>query len=257
VPRPSGPACDIGAYEVAPAAVTTGAASGTTTTAATIAGTVTANAGVATGGASTHFEFGTSTSYGSSTAAQVVNGTSPVAVSAALSGLAPNTTYHYRLVATAVDGTTMGADQIFTTAAVPSGRAPTLQGLVISPAALRAATSGASIARSVRTGATISYRDSEAATTTFVVLASRRGVREGGRCVKSTKRNGGKRVHHCTRYVSFGGFSHLDSVGANRFHFTGRVGGRKLKPGAYRLSATPRLARMLGSAVKASFRIIR
>ena len=42
-------------------------------------------------------------------------GSSDTAVSAALSGLTPNTTYYYRIVATNSAGTTNGAQQIFTT----------------------------------------------------------------------------------------------------------------------------------------------
>jgi hypothetical protein len=48
------------------------------------------------------------------------SGSSPVSVSGALSGLAPSTTYHYRLVATNADGTATGDDATFTTAAAPA-----------------------------------------------------------------------------------------------------------------------------------------
>jgi hypothetical protein len=43
------------------------------------------------------------------------SGSSTVSVSAALGSLSPNTTYHYRLVATNADGTAFGADATFTT----------------------------------------------------------------------------------------------------------------------------------------------
>jgi len=42
-------------------------------------------------------------------------------VSAALTGLAPDTTYHYRIVATTRDGTSTGADATFKTSAPGSG----------------------------------------------------------------------------------------------------------------------------------------
>jgi hypothetical protein len=41
------------------------------------------------------------------------------------------------------------------------------------------------------------------------------------------------------------------------FHFTGRVGGRKLKPGGYTLQAIPRRNGQAGAAARTSFRIIK
>jgi hypothetical protein len=65
------------------------------------------------------FEYGTGADLGQSTPAGGLgggdNGVHPV--SAALAGLAPGTTYHYRLVATNTIGTTAGADHTFTTSA--------------------------------------------------------------------------------------------------------------------------------------------
>jgi phospholipase C len=65
-----------------------------------------------------HFEYGTSSSYGLSVpcASLPAAGSDPVAVSANLSGLTPNSTYHLRLVATSIGGTSRGADRTFTTA---------------------------------------------------------------------------------------------------------------------------------------------
>ena len=67
------------------------------------------------------FEYGTTTSYGSVVTAtpSPVIGISSVPVSAAITGLAPNTTYHFRLVATNSAGTINGDDQAFSTGAVP------------------------------------------------------------------------------------------------------------------------------------------
>jgi hypothetical protein len=63
------------------------------------------------------FEYGTSTAYGSSAPCSPSpgSGTSPVAVSAAISGLATNTTYHFRVSATNAGGTSTGSDQSFKT----------------------------------------------------------------------------------------------------------------------------------------------
>ncbi len=108
--------------------------------------------------------------------------------------------------------------------------------------------------RARRTGTTISYRDTQAATTTFTVLRPRRGIKRARKCVKPRRGQHGRR---CTRYVAVGKFTHRDRAGANSFHFTGRVRGHKLSPGSYRLRAVPRFARRNGRTITASFRIVR
>ena len=112
-------------------AVTTGAASGVTSTTATLNGTVNPE-GAAT---SYQFQYGTSTSYGSVTPASPASagsGSSAISESASLSGLSASTTYDYRLVATNATGTTDGSNQTFTTpAAGQSGSAFTAVGGLI------------------------------------------------------------------------------------------------------------------------------
>jgi hypothetical protein len=97
--------------------VVTGAATTITTDSATLNGSV--NPGALS--TSYHFEYGTSTAYGTSTSIQSAgNGSSDVPVSADLAAvLQPNTAYHVRLVATNTKGTVNGIDQVFTTAAIP------------------------------------------------------------------------------------------------------------------------------------------
>ena len=74
-----------------------------------------------------HFEYGTDTGYGNTTPVDSAgSGPSNVAVSKAITGLQPNTEYHFRLVASNAAGETEGSDQTFTTDATPpqpSGRA--------------------------------------------------------------------------------------------------------------------------------------
>ena len=97
--------------------VTTGPATAVSPTAATLTGTINPN-GQAT---SYHFQYGTSTAYGSSTAtATAGSGRSATAVSATIQSLNPNTVYHFRLVATTSSGTTSGADASFRTSAPAS-----------------------------------------------------------------------------------------------------------------------------------------
>jgi hypothetical protein len=69
------------------------------------------------------FDYGTSTSYGSSVPvpdADIGTGSATVLVSQAIGGLTPSTTYHYHVVATNLGGTTTTPDATFTTAAPPT-----------------------------------------------------------------------------------------------------------------------------------------
>jgi len=95
--------------------VITDAATDITSTSVSLNGTINPN------GASTtyYFEYGTSISYGTTTSTQNVgSGTSNVSVNAEISGLTPNTTYHFRLVASNSGGVDEGNDTTFTTSTV-------------------------------------------------------------------------------------------------------------------------------------------
>lgn len=85
----------------------------TSSSAATINATINANGDPA----SVSVEYGLTTSYGSSATASpaVVTGNIATPVSASLTGLAPSTLYHYRVVATNSIGTTQSNDGVFTT----------------------------------------------------------------------------------------------------------------------------------------------
>ena len=84
--------------------------------AATLNGTATLNGPAATA----HFEYGTTTSYGTSTTPQPLgNGYYSVPLTADLSTLTPATVYHFRLVVTTGSVDTQGADQTFTTSNAP------------------------------------------------------------------------------------------------------------------------------------------
>jgi hypothetical protein len=112
---------DIGADEfVAVPAVTTGAATAVTADSATLGGSVDANWAPTT----YRFEYGPTTAYGSVTATTDAGSGGAVAATAALAGLSPSTTYHYRLVATNSGGVSTGADKTFTTAAPPPAPIP-------------------------------------------------------------------------------------------------------------------------------------
>ena len=96
--------------------VSTGSAGALTGYAASIAGTVNPN-GLAT---TYRFEYGPTTAYGSVTATQsLAAGYRTGAVSAALAGLLPGRTYHYRVAATNASGTRYGDDATLATTALP------------------------------------------------------------------------------------------------------------------------------------------
>ena len=77
-----------------------------------------------------YFQYGTTAQYGTqTTTAGPVNGTDKD-VSTSLTGLAPSTTYHFRVAATNTDGTTFGDDVTFTTAA-PGAPAPVQNSITI------------------------------------------------------------------------------------------------------------------------------
>ena len=58
----------------------------------------------------------------------------------------------------------------------------------------------------------------------------------------------------CTRYVRVSGsFTRNRGAGRDRFTFSGRMGGRALKPGRYRLLVTPGA----GRTARATFRVMK
>ena len=98
--------------EVLSPVVTTLAASGVTTTNATLNGTVNPNGAATTA----YFRYGLTTNYGSFSATNNLAATNlTLSVSNLISGLSPGTTYHFQLVASNSLGVASGADLTFTT----------------------------------------------------------------------------------------------------------------------------------------------
>ena len=117
------------------------------------------------------------------------------------------------------------------TGGTPDVRAPVASILATTPSAFRAV---------ARRGTRISYALDETATVRFTV---RRAVRRRNR----------------TRYVPLAGsFAHSGTVGGNTLRFRGRLGGKWLAPGRYRLLARPTdSAGNVGRVVRTAFRILR
>ncbi|HEV7493487.1 hypothetical protein [Baekduia sp.] len=107
------------AVPVAPTrpAATTGGVRDVTVSAATL----TASVGPHGASTSSKFDYGLTTSYGTSTqTASAGAGTGTSSVSARISGLTAGKRYHYRIVATNSLGTTRGADRSFVVASTPT-----------------------------------------------------------------------------------------------------------------------------------------
>jgi hypothetical protein len=101
--------------------VSTGQTTGVTEMSATLEGTVNPEGQPVS---SCAFEYGTSASYGQSascqqTSAEIGTGSEPVPVSATITGLQPDVTYHYRLVASSAGGSEHGEDRTVTTPSRP------------------------------------------------------------------------------------------------------------------------------------------
>jgi hypothetical protein len=112
---------------------------------------------------------------------------------------------------------------------------PHLSSLTLSASSFRAAQAGASaISASEPTGTFVIYTDSQAAVAEFVVEKHVRG-----------------------RYKKLGGFTHTDAAGTNALRFSGRVAGRALAPGNYRLSASAQSAGGSSKVRSVTFQITR
>jgi hypothetical protein len=121
----------------------TEAASHLQTTSATLNGVVNPDG---EGSATCQFEYATSSAYeetgsygqNAACAQTVLSGTSPVAVTADLGALTPDTTYHYRLAATNKNGTNDSQDAIFTTPGPPTIQDAFSEGVAHTSATLEA-----------------------------------------------------------------------------------------------------------------------
>ncbi len=237
---------------VGTSAASTSPASGIGETGATLSGAVTAEA-VGTAG----FQYGTSTAYGAATASQSMGASlGPLAVSASLAGLAPNTTYHYRLVTTDAGGTAYGADMTFTTAMAP----PVLTAVAESRRTWREGSALARMSRHRRrapVGTTFSFGLDQAATVTLEFTQRTSGRTVGHRCVAQARSN--RRRHRCTRTVERGTLTWSAHTGANHVVFDGRISrSQRLGPGSYTVIITARNAAAQASAsARLSFTVVR
>jgi hypothetical protein len=109
-------------------------------------------------------------------------------------------------------------------------------------------------------GTRVSFTLNEPASVRLTVQRAAQGrrVKHGRktRCDPPSKKNRKKR--RCTRLLTLrGSFTRNAVAGKNKFRFTGRLNGRKLKPGSYRLAATPTAGGRPGRSASVAFRITR
>jgi hypothetical protein len=174
-------------------------------------------------------------------------------------------------VATASDGSTIvagarfaspvqslqGAAYVFATApSFPSGPSPQLPpvgvsrgggggGTVghasVSPPRFPAAPSGPSAQAARAFGTKVTFTLDQAASVRFTVQQPRHG----------------RKGKHGKRFVTLkGSFTLAGRAGTNTFHFTGRLNGKRLAPGKYKLVATPKANGEIGKKATAGFTII-
>jgi hypothetical protein len=147
-------------------------------------------------------------------------------------------------------------------AGAPGSGSPAASGESISPSSFEAAPSGpsAASARRRKYGARVTYTLNMATEVRFTVRQRQPGRYTGKgrkrRCVARTQKNA--KAKKCSRLVTLhGSFARSGLAGANSFRFTGRLGGKTLKPGTYALVATPMANGKAGHAATATFRIKR
>ncbi|WP_026912225.1 hypothetical protein [Patulibacter minatonensis] len=264
LPRILGAATDVGADELAPPPTsTTTAADGVTPSVASLHGTV--STGRLPGSA--HFEYGTSTAYGSSTPDSTVAAGSAGSrsVAADLTGLSASTTYHARLVVTTAGGTATGSDVTFTTGAPPVGGGGTggggtgggtggggTGGGTEEQAAPKL--SGVRLARTVRIGraTTLQLALDRAATVRIALVRLDTGVRRGARCLTPGSNRKGRR---CTRTTTLRVRTSNLRGGSSKVRLSASFLGHR--PGRYRVVVRPSAGGRPGAEVSRSLRLRR
>ena len=138
---------------------------------------------------------------------------------------------------------------------------PRIARLRVRPARFRVAGRRGAVQRagaSARTGARVTFALSEAARVRLTVQRARPGHRLGRKCLKPTPPRRATRKR-CLRWVGTRGrIVHQGKAGTNRLRFNGRLKGRALPAGKYRLVAVAIDAAGNRSAIRrAAFRIVR
>ena len=121
---------------------------------------------------------------------------------------------------------------------------PVLSSLKLSPTAFKA-----------KVGTLVSYVLTQDVTTTAKVSKRARGVKKGNRCVKPPKKKPAKKPKRCTRLVGLGSYLRQDKAGPVSYRYKGRLKGKTLRPGRYRLRVTAINANGVSAPASANFTI--
>ena len=128
-----------------------------------------------------------------------------------------------------------------------------LGALRVSPRRFRAALTGASVTQKAAVGTRVRFTLNVAGQVRFTVQRASQG-RVARHCVPPSHRN--PKSTRCTRYILVpGSFAVNAEGGSNSFRFSGRLGGRTLRRGSYRLVATVN-AGVVGNAQIATFTVL-
>ena len=135
---------------------------------------------------------------------------------------------------------------------------PKITALSLARTTFRAAPSGAPFrAARVAIGTTVTFTLSEPGKVRFTIDRSASGRKVKGRCVKPSSTN--RKRPRCERWIAVkGSFTVNGRKGVNKIELRGRIGGRTLTPGRYRLNAreTDRAAN-LSTTKRTAFTIVR
>jgi PKD repeat protein len=122
----------------------------------------------------------------------------------------------------------------------PKNIAPKLTGVRLSPKSFRPR-------KGKKGGTGVVFTLSETATIAFTVEKPAKGRKAGGKCVKQTSKN--RKAKGCTRWVKVGSFSAKAGAGKKTLAWGGKLAGKKVAPGGYRITARATDAGGLKSAL--------
>ena len=246
-------------WTLPPPTVITGVVTGITPTTATVSGTVNPNAYQLT---SCYFQVSPAPSGGAGfpCAQQIPVASSPVPVSATLSGLSSGTTYTVTLVSASAQGTASGSAVSFLTAgsAAGAGASPVVSGLKLTPSRFRPGKQKTKLGSARKIGTTISFTLSTTASIklTFARVPPKRAAHRDCETATAALRLGSL----CARSAGATGAVSLNvPPGHVKLRFEGVLnGGHRLKAGTYVLSLVARTKSGHASVVRhARFTLLR
>jgi|GEM_PF-3606191 len=164
-------------------------------------------------------------------------------------------TYVVRVTTTDAAGNPTSASSKIEIPSAPSPELLAIDGLKISPRLFRAALSGPTVrVGNLKPWSRVTYEVNVASKVFFSFERPSFGRTVGKRCVKQSK--GNRTNKRCIRYLPVkGSFTRTRPKGGDRFTFTGRLLGHRLKAGRYRLIARATAGGASGASKRVAFQI--